>query len=189
MAREDTECLKRFLSASEDHLVYLFRTGQWLDLHYNVANIYCLAIKVQLRPMRRAFQGIGKSLHYIVVQSKAFSSNFLMHQQGVQVRKLPSMCLHGDLAGTGVATSSWDQCRLHLSVKSRELRAWLIAASLSKSSCYHGEPDFSGWLWFRLQGLRTSLYLNADSFLPSGKGNVSEGLSQGLSCKHQVCMF
>lgn len=53
--------------------------------------------------MLRAFQHVGESLRYIVVQSKAFSSNFWRYWQGVEVRKL---CLHGDLAGTGVATSS-----------------------------------------------------------------------------------
>lgn len=115
--------------------------------------------------MLRAFQRVGESLRYIVVQSKAFSSNFWRYWQGVEVRKLASTCLRGDLAGTGVATSSCDQRRLHLSVKLRELTTWLIAAAPSESSCYRGESGFSGWLWFRLQGLRRRPYINACSFL------------------------
>lgn len=70
------------------------------------------------------------------------------------------------------------ESRLHLTLKSSKLTAWLIAASFSKSSCY-GEPGFSGWL--SNSSCRDSG--GGCSFLPSGKGIMLEGLSQGLSCE------
>lgn len=39
-------------------------------------------------------------------QSKALSSNLQMYLQGVEMSKLASVWLHGDLEGTGVAASS-----------------------------------------------------------------------------------
>lgn len=50
-------------------------------------------------------------------QSKAFSSNLHMYLQGVEMSKLASVCLHGDLEGTGVATASCEQASADSGVK------------------------------------------------------------------------
>lgn len=76
-------------------------------------------------------------------QSKAFSSNLQIYLQGVEMSKLSSVCLHGDLEGTGFATSSWEQASSDSEVK--QINSLLIAASFPKSSCC-GEPGFSGRL-------------------------------------------
>lgn len=100
-----------------------------------VANIDCLAVKAcakNLSVYRKKAALYCGLIQGLFLNSSDVSAN-CWKWGSWQV-----MCLHRDLAGPRVAAPSWDQCRLHLSVKSSKLTAWLVAASLSKSSCYHG---------------------------------------------------